>query len=60
MDRMTGSSLPRHDNVSLIDPQKERESSLLDRGAERIGGIDGDAFTGPGSGGDARCAVSGY
>ena len=60
MDRITGSSLPRHDSVSLIDPQKEWESSPLDIGDGRTGvEAGGDAFTGAGAGGDGRWAVSG-
>lgn len=61
IDRMTGSSLPRQDNVSLIDPQKETESSPLEVGAGRTVALeaDGEALTGAGAGGDVCWAVSG-
>lgn len=61
MDRITGSSLPRHDNASFIDPQKERESSPFETGAGRTGVVEtgGEAFTGAGAGGDDCWVVSG-
>ena len=61
IDRITGSSLPRHDKLSLIEPQKFRESSALEIGAGRTGILEaGDVFTGAASaGGDVCWAVSG-
>lgn len=46
--------------MSLIEPQKERESSPFMRGAARLDALEagGDALTGAGAVGDVRCAVS--
>ena len=48
IDRITGSSLPRLDNVSLIDPQNDEESSALETETGNDGGFEagGDVFTG--------------
>lgn len=62
MDRITGSSLPRHDKVSLIDAQNEEESSpLLEIIGDGSTGAEAgdDPLTGAGAGGDGRWAVSG-